>query len=135
MNGVLPPGIHAASVAEVKGTFAMDAWRIGLFGGLQLALSDLKIARCSRVWLDGSFVTAKKEPRDFDLCWDMDGVDWNALDPVLLMVQPPRKEQSLKYRGDVLPNVTESGSGKLILDFFQQDKSIGGIKGIIELTI
>lgn len=135
MKGVLPPGIHVATISEVKEAFATDPWRLGLFGGLRIALADLRAAHCSRVWLDGSFVTDKKRPGDYDLCWDTAGVDLGALDPVVLMTTPPRYQQSMKYRGDILPNLVERVSGKPMLEFFQQDKNTGGVKGIIELTI
>ena len=35
-----------------------------------------------RVYLDGSFVSAKLIPGDFDACWDEDGVDFDSIDPV-----------------------------------------------------
>ena len=46
--------------------------------------SRQRSAGCRRVWLNGSFVTARDEPGDFDACWDTDEVDLDALDPVLL---------------------------------------------------
>jgi hypothetical protein len=32
------------------------------------------------VYIDGGFVTVKREPSDYDACWDIDGVNVEALD-------------------------------------------------------
>lgn len=134
-DGVLPPGIHPATIAEVRAAFATTPHRLSLYGGLMVALSDLMVIGCVRAWLDGSYVTDKAVPGDYDLCWDTAGVDWNALDPALLDVDFPRTLQQLKYRGDVLPNVIEAASGLPFQEYFQQNKNTGGTKGIIELTL
>src|SRR5579864_7933526 len=42
------------------------------------------MAGCSRVYIDGSFVTVKREPGDYDACWDIDGVNVEALGSVFL---------------------------------------------------
>lgn len=135
MNGVLPAGVHQASLAEVRAAFATTPHRLSLYGGLVVALSDLGAIGCRRVWLDGSYVTDKAVPGDYDLCWDTVGVNWNALDPALLDVDFPRPLQQIKYRGDVLPNVIEVDSGLPFQEFFQRDKNTGGAKGIIELAL
>ena len=43
-------------------------------------------ASCQTGYLDGSFVSSKLEPGDFDACWDEKGVDLDKLDPVLLNI-------------------------------------------------
>ena len=134
-DGVLPPGVHSATLAEVRAAFATTPYRLSLYGGLRVALADLVAINCDRAWLDGSYVTDKAVPGDYDLCWDTTGVDWTALDPALLDVDFPRPLQQLKYRGDVLPNVVEGTSGLLFQEYFQQNKNTGGTKGIIELTL
>ena len=48
------------------------------------------------MYLDGSFVTAKEFPSDFDGCWDPDGVDGAKLDPVLLVYDNLRAAQKAK---------------------------------------
>ena len=48
-----------------------------------MALEVLHRAGCSKVYIDGSFVTVKLEPGDYDACWDIDGVNVEALDSVL----------------------------------------------------
>lgn len=135
VDGVLPPGIHLATLTEVRAVFATTPQRLSLYGGLLVAISDLRSIGCVRAWLDGSYVTDKQVPGDYDLCWDTTGVDWNAIGPALLAVDFPRLLQQTKYRGDVLPNVVEQNSGLPFQEFFQQNKATGGTKGIIELPL
>ncbi len=132
-DGRLPVGIHDAVFDDVVATFADTPWREWLIEGLRLALVDLASAGCSAAYLDGSYTTAKTKPADYDLCWEMTGVDFPALHPVLLMVVWPRAEQKARYRGDVLPNFVESNSGLPMLEFFQIDKDTGSPKGIVQL--
>ena len=58
--------------------------------GLMAALENLKGAGCQTVYLNGSFVTSKGIPNDYDACWEEAGVDPTALDPVLLTFDPGR---------------------------------------------
>ena len=134
-DGLLPPGFHRATRAEVEVRFGWNEHRRDLLAGLHVALDDLAQAGCRRVFLDGSFVTEKEEPNDWDLVWDMSGVAVNYLHPVLRMLAPPRFQQHARYRGDILPNVLEAGSGQPFVDFFQVDKDSMKPKGIIEMEL
>lgn len=134
-DGALPPGIHAASWDEIVERFGWTAHRADLLAGLADLLAVLRTAGCRRAYLDGSFVTDKEVPDDYDLCWEMDGVDINKLDPVVLDVAPPRAAQQARYRGDILPNVIEGSSGAPFVDFFQQNKVTGGSKGIVAINL
>jgi hypothetical protein len=134
-DGALPPGIHEATWDEVVAFFGWTAHRQDLLAGLYDVLRDLQMAGCRRAYLDGSFVTGKEVPGDFDLCWDEDNVDWAKLHPVLLATRPPRLAQQARYRGDILPNVVEAGSGMPFVDFFQNNKVTGGRKGIVAINV
>jgi hypothetical protein len=134
-TGALPPGIYEATWDEVLEFFGRTAHRQELLAGLRDALRDLQAAGCRRAYLDGSFVTDKEPPSDFDLCWDEDHVDWTKLDPVLLDTRPPRLAQQARYRGDIFPNVVERGSGQPFIDFFQNNKVTGGRKGIVAINV
>lgn len=72
--------------------------------------NDPPTAGCPRVWLNGSFVTAKDEPADFDACWDTDGVDLDALDPIFFDFADGRANQKASFGGELFPNVVESGT-------------------------
>lgn len=83
-TGRLPDGVYEIDWQELVERFGWNRHRRELLDGLAEALELLAAAGCRRVWLNGSFVTAKDEPGDFDACWDTDSVDLDLLDPVLL---------------------------------------------------
>lgn len=133
MGGLLPPGAHPAEWDEVVSRFGGNVRRQWLLEGLRDALHELARVACPAAYLDGSFVTDKEFPGDYDICWEYTTVDLNSIDPVFLDVAPPRASQHAKYRGDLLPNIIESGSNALFKDFFQIDKATGAPKGIVVL--
>lgn len=90
----------------------------------------LAVAGCARVWLNGSFVTTKEEPGDFDVAWDSAGVDLGRLDPVFFEFAEHRKAQKQRFGGELLPNVVEPVSGLVLADFFQYERDAGR-KGIV----
>ena len=104
--------------------------------GLRAALENLKRAGCRTAYIDGSFVTSKEVPNDFDGCWEEAGVDPFALDPVLLTFDPGRASQKAKYMGELFPASTiASGDGFSFLEFFQTDKETGRSKGIVAIDL
>lgn len=133
-RGTLPPGIHEASWPEFAERFGGTARRRLLLAGLKLALRNLQEAGCPLVYVDGSFVTAKPEPGDFDACWGIEGVVPELLDPVLLDFSDGRAAQKAKFRGELFPaELPEGLSGRTFLEFFQTDKETGLSKGIVAL--
>jgi transcriptional regulator with XRE-family HTH domain len=73
--GNLPAGIHEATWDELATRYGTTANRRRLLDELKLALESLRNAGCRRAYLNGSFVTAKDEPGDFDACWEAALVD------------------------------------------------------------
>jgi len=134
-SGALPQGIHDASWDEIVARFGWTEYRRELLAGLRDVLGDLQLAGCRRAYLDGSFITDREVPGDYDLCWEMDGVSMKKLHPVLHDVDPPRAAQQARYRGDILPNVVEGQTGAPFVDFFQRNKVTGGVKGIVAINI
>jgi hypothetical protein len=66
-DGNLPPGIHAASLADVEARFGGTPVRerqLGLMREVVTAAAPYKSIKRVLVW--GSFVTSKPEPRDLD---------------------------------------------------------------------
>ena len=134
-RGNLPPGIHSASWAEVVGRYGETPWRLELLAGLKTALDNLKAAGSRRAYLNGSFVTSKTNPGDFDGCWEVAGVDPALLAPVLRDWYPPRAAQKARFRGELLPvNTLLPPTWASMLDFFQTDRD-GNPKGIISLDL
>jgi hypothetical protein len=135
-SGKLPQGVHEASWGEFVARFGNTEHRYRLLQGLKEALQSLRAAGCKRVYVDGSFVTAKEVPNDWDGCWDTDGVDLRALDPILRQFANKRAAQKSKYLGEFFPaNMTKGGAGKMFLEFFQTDKETGDAKGIVALDL
>ena len=94
------------------------------------------IAGCKAIFLDGSFVTAKEQPGDFDACWDMDGVDANEVDPVFFDFDDGRAAQKARFGGEFFPaKLPEGWSGKTFLEFFQSDRDTGSPKGIVGIDL
>ncbi|MGH9855415.1 MAG: DUF6932 family protein, partial [Blastocatellia bacterium] len=100
-NGTLPPGVHWTTWEEFADRFGGNQHRQDLLAGLKAALENLQQAGCPEVYIDGSFVTAKAEPQDFDGCWSKVGVDPDKLDPVLLDFSQDRAAQKAKYGGEL----------------------------------
>lgn len=78
-TGLLPPGEHEANWDEIEARFGWTLRRRQLLDGLGDGLAILAQANCSLVWLNGSFVTDKDEPGDFDCVWSPTGVDRQLL--------------------------------------------------------
>ncbi len=135
-HGKLPAGIHPADWPEFVARFSFSDRRRRLLRGLAAALRSLQDAGCALAYVDGSFVTAKKEPGDFDACWGVAGVDPALLDPVLLDFSGGRAAQKAKYGGELFPaELPEGASGRTFLEFFQTDRDTGAAKGIVSIAL
>lgn len=136
-DGLLPPGVHPATLEEVKDRFGRkNAVRRELFRGLSQALHNLREAGVQRVYLNGSFVTDTMYPNDVDGCWDADAnIDLQRLDPVFLSFDQGRRQMKDKYGVDFFPaSSVECNSSQAFLDFFQVDKD-GRSKGILVIEL
>ncbi len=87
-------------------------------------------AGCSKVWLNGSFVTAKDEPGDFDAVWDDSGVDEDGIDPIFYDLGDGRLSQKLRFGGELFSNWLNLSSQSRFVEFFQHDLD-GRSKGIV----
>ena len=135
-NGNLPAGVHEASWDEIVERFGETDHRAQLLRGLRAALDSLKAAGCKRAYIDGSLVTTKAVPNDFDGCWDAEGVVPERLDPILLDFSAGRAAQKAKFLGEFfIAETTVLGVGKTFLEFFQQDKETGVPKGIVGIDL
>lgn len=136
-QGYLPPGVHETSWDEIETRFGTTRWRRRLLEGCRRAAQSLAGAGCRTLYLDGSFVTAKEEPGDFDGCWDTGGVDPYRLDPILLTFDNQRAAQKAKYHGELFPATARAESTpsfRVFLDFFQRDED-DRPKGILSIDL
>ena len=107
-----------------------------LLEGIRAALENLKNAGCQVAYIDGSFVTGKLYPKDFDACWDEDGVDPTVLDPVLLRFEVGMVAQKEKYFGELYPAQSiADGCGRTYLEFFQTESFTETPKGIVAIDL
>lgn len=146
-NGNLPSGIHEANWEEIVERFGYNKKRRELLDGLRKALDDLTSVGCQIVYINGSFITEKPMPNDFDACWENNGVNRTLINQNFKFlidstnVQKNRKIQKGKYGGELYPShlwtdVTDP-EGDLItyLEMFQTDKETDEPKGIIMIRL
>lgn len=134
-SGNLPPGIHDVEWNEFETRFGFTPRRQFLLAGLRSAMDALAAAGCIAVYVDGSFVTSKQFPLDYDACYDASSVRGELLDPVFRDMANGRLAQKRKYGGEFLPaSALHAATGFGFLDFFQMDRN-GRRKGIVRLAI
>ncbi len=104
-----------------------------MFEGFKKGVASLLCAGCNTIFLDGSFVSGKPYPRDFDVCWDPTGVDDRKLDPVLLDFSQNRRRQKQELNGEFFPASALADGHRTFVDLFQRDKHTGRAKGIIKV--
>ncbi|TXH38756.1 MAG: hypothetical protein E6Q98_02860 [Rhodospirillaceae bacterium] len=113
-----------------------SARRRDLLLGLENMCRHLAAAGATKVWLDGSFATAKPAPGDYDLCYPMTEVDENMLDPCFLDYSNERKAMKDKFLGEAWLDIWPSPyAGETMLDFFQLIKGTRNPKGIVEIDL
>ncbi|MBX9258890.1 hypothetical protein H1Q63_34045 [Desmonostoc muscorum CCALA 125] len=138
-NGNLPPGVYWAEWEEFKEIFGTNLTRQRMIDGLELAMTQLKAVGCRTIYIDGSFVSSKQKPGDFDACWEDNGVDISYLEsiaPGLFNFALRRAEQKIKYKGEIFPsNYPANDSGTAYIDFFQFDTRTNTRKGIIAIDL
>jgi hypothetical protein len=130
-NGNLPPGVHDATIEEIKQRFAYNAHRAKLFEGLVEVTELLTRCDCPEVYLDGSFVTEKNEPQDYDLCYEPAGIKPTAEFKKFLLSRIERKE---RYKGDIFARLPQPPYEIDHVEHWQTDKE-GNIKGIIRIKL
>lgn len=134
ITGYLPSGVHPAQWVEVAPRFSQNSHRDHLTTGLYAALKNLAGAGCRTILLDGSFVSEKALPKDYDGAWEPHGVDPSKLDPVLLNFSNGRAAMKAKYGGELFPASFPASPGVLYREFFLKDRN-GVPKGIVEIDL
>jgi hypothetical protein len=133
---VLPPGIHPATLAEIELTFSYNPHRRALFSGLLQATAHLASVGCRSVLLDGSYVSGKPLPGDYDACWEPAGVDFTKLDAIFDDFDNARANQKARYGGEFFPSTLIAADiGAAFTEFFQIDRFTGKKKGILSIAL
>jgi hypothetical protein len=135
-SGNRPAGIHETTWNEFAARYGITPHRRNLLDGLTQALESLRRAGCRRAYVDGSFVTAKHDPGDFDACWEASNVDPMLLDPALIDFSDRRRAQKLKFGGELFPaDLPADPAGTRFLEHFQLDRSTREPKGIVAVNL
>lgn len=124
------------TLSEFRQSFAWNSRRKFLLMGLERAIGSLQAAGCRAVLVDGSFVSNKEHPGDWDAAFDPVGVIAALIDPILIKHDDRRLAMRAKYLGDIFPwTATASpATGSLYREFFQTDRD-GLQKGIVEINL
>jgi len=134
-TGLLPPGIHEATWAEFVARYGYTTHRLILLAGLKAGLDALRDAGCQRAYIDGSFVTAKTTPGDFDTCWEAVGVRAALLHPALRTFANLRAAQKAAFSGEFFPaEAVADVAGTRFIDFFQLTAG-GSKKGVVAINL
>ena len=139
-SGILPEGIYLVPFKEFEDRFSFSKTRRDFIKGLKLAMKHLKEIGCTTIYIDGSFVTNKEIPGDYDALWDTKNINPNfarRTHPVFFDFSNGRANQKSLYYGEFFPaDLPEGSSGLTFLEFFQNDKNNpGSKKGIIQLNL
>lgn len=105
--------------------------------GLRMAMEQLKAGGCRTIYINGSFVTIKPDPGDFDACWDSEDVDYDYLrkNAPRLLNHLDRSAQKSKYKGEIFRSDQPVGDYALTsIEFFQRDRQLNP-KGIIAIDL
>lgn len=139
VDGYLPEGIHTLTWDEFKEQFGFSPRRKVLMQGLFAVIQILKECGCDAIYIDGSFVTDKLEPDDWDACFkgSMEAIyklDNRDTDLVLDDIRK-RDRQKEKYFGELYPPYIIAEKEMCYLDFFQCIKGSRNKKGIIKIML
>jgi hypothetical protein len=85
-SGYLPEGDHEATLDEVELVFGSAGFkRRELMGNLKEIAEELWGLGVSMIWIDGSFISAKRRPDDVDVIYvcpdEGDPASWGRLSP------------------------------------------------------
>lgn len=126
-NGLLPPGIHPATIEEVEERFGRSSEiRRAQMDSLRWLLPLCRAAEVRRLVINGSFVTDVPEPNDVD-CILLQGPGYNPAWPAALEL-----EQGLPFLS--LQIVRQPAFDYLAVTFFGTDRA-GAAKGVVEVAL
>ena len=130
--GNLPVGKHDITWDEFCNYFGYTEHRRKLIDGLKKGLLILKNYDCKIVYIDGSFVTDKERPNDFDACWEYNINMDVFLDHFLLNYPEFFEENSSQMKDKYYGEFYQASA---VLNVFQKDKKTNEPKGIIRLKL
>ena len=141
-NGYLPEGIYEATFEEVAERFGKSKVRKKLLLGMREMVALCKQLGCDIYYLDGSFISNKISPSDYDACWDTTCSDRElVMNKVLYSILNSDSEtQKNEFKGEIYPSFIKAPivPNLTILDYFQTCKDADDSnmkKGIIKINL
>ena len=134
-HGLLPPGIHPASMEEVVERLGFSSKRQDLIErGLKPMVERLRAFGVRDMYLNGSFTTAKSSPGDIDAY-----VLTTVGSPLELEVIEHYEERKTTYQVDLWPAYTDE-PGEMSQDWWQEHfghtkEQPPKAKGIVKLIL
>jgi hypothetical protein len=135
-DGRLPPGVHGATLEELRDKLGWGQRRKNLINGLEMALRLMGNCGIERVYLDGSFVTDKDRPGDIDGCYDVPpDANLGAMYPIWSLTPANRDMSKAMFGVELFPSrAPATPSGEPFISFFQEDRD-GNRRGIVSMDL
>ncbi|KAA6335586.1 hypothetical protein EZS27_016196 [termite gut metagenome] len=135
-NGFLPEGIYETTFEEINKRFGFSNRRNRLLTGMKELIDICKQLGCDVFYLDGSFVSKKVIPSDYDACWDTTSIHRESVlkaasESILVALEE-------EYGGEIYYAQTKSfrNASITILEYFQLCKENPTIKkGILKINL
>lgn len=137
-EGYLPPGIHAAMLAELEEVFRYGSPRRNWLWGRLVEVMEVARAsgRVKRLIIWGSFVTRKELPGDLDLLLitDAGAIQPSNIGPLMDLLDHERARH--RFQADIFWMKESIGSAIIhdVLDAYQVDRTLRR-RGIVEVTL
>lgn len=105
-QGLLPPGVHLATLAEIEMRYCWNAHRRGVWQDGMRFLRELIGRNLSYpIYIGGSFTTDKPDPPDLDVVLDLTLADDYHQFLAAGMFRRERSQIKTDYRVDFCPNL------------------------------
>ena len=134
-EGLLPPGVHEATLGEVRRRFGVqNPIREHLMKGLESVAAMARRIGVRVIYLNGSFVTDKKDPKDWDAVVVAPVGTNCASAAVLRLVDRPRVKK--QFGGDLFMIMEDDGEllNHYMNEVFVKDR-LGRPKGLLRIPL
>jgi Family of unknown function (DUF6932) len=131
-DGLLPPGVHRATLEEIVYVFCTSTpTRRALEAPLRELVATAQDARATGLFLDGSFVSEKSDPGDIDAVIVLPN-DFAVTSPEAMRIQTLHRT----YGFDIerVRAQDEQSLHYLLREFFAYDRS-GRPRGLLEVAL
>ena len=171
-DGLLPPGDHSLTMSDLRQSYLVSGeglgvpgwdsmWRAQLVDNLEPFVQQLWQVGVERIFVNGSFVTAKPDPGDIDVIFECAFANYASTLIRLMMLEPalpwdlthrpidpgsgaPKPMMWHQHRVEIFPSFTdypnltgifdEHGNELELADLFRRDKATFRVKGLVQIV-